>query len=53
MYILKNRRAIMALISCILATVFLLFTEPIISDQLIHIGVSDHFIGKSLYSYNG
>jgi MFS-type transporter involved in bile tolerance (Atg22 family) len=31
--------------SCILGTVFLLFTEPIISDHLISIGVSEDLIG--------
>lgn len=34
--------------SCILATVVLLFTEPIISDHLIEIGVSEHYIGMPI-----
>jgi hypothetical protein len=31
--------------SCILATIVLLFSEPIITDHMIDIGVSENFIG--------
>jgi hypothetical protein len=40
-----NQRLMMSVLSCILATIFLLYTEPIISDHLIEIGVSDDYIG--------
>ena len=43
--IASNRKVFLATVSCILATVFLLYTEPIISDHLIEIGVSEHYIG--------
>jgi hypothetical protein len=35
----------MPIISCILGTIFLLFNEPIISDHLIHLGLSPDYIG--------
>ena len=46
--VFKNRKVLIASFSCILATVFLLFSEPIISDHLIAIGVSEHYIGNFL-----
>jgi hypothetical protein len=44
--VFRNKKVIMSTISCILGTIFLLFSEPIISDHLIEIGVSEHYIGK-------
>lgn len=41
----KNRKVGIASFSCILATIFLLFNEPIISDHLIEIGISENYIG--------
>lgn len=38
--ILQNQKVALAFFSMILATVFLLYTEPTISDRLIEIGVS-------------
>jgi MFS family permease len=35
----------MGVFSCIMATIFLLFAEPLISDQLLRIQVSEHLIG--------
>ncbi len=35
----------MPIISCILGTIFLLFNEPIISDHLIEVGLSQDYIG--------
>ena len=43
--ILSNKKVALAFFSMILATVFLLYTEPTISDRLIEIGVSQHYIG--------
>ncbi len=44
--VLKNKKALAAILSCIIATVFLMYTEPVISDVLIKIGVSENYIGK-------
>lgn len=44
--VLKNKKALVAILSCIIATVFLMYTEPVISDVLIKIGVSENYIGK-------
>ena len=44
--VLKNKKALAAILSCIIATVFLIYTEPVISDVLIKIGVSENYIGK-------
>jgi hypothetical protein len=43
---LKNKKALAAIVSCIIATVFLMYTEPVISDVLVKIGVSEDYIGK-------
>lgn len=42
---IRNPRIMMPLVSCILGTVFLLFSEPIISDHLIELGLSEDYIG--------
>lgn len=42
---IRNPRIMMPLVSCILGTIFLLFSEPIISDHLIQLGLSEDFIG--------
>jgi hypothetical protein len=42
---MRNPRIMMPLVSCILGTVFLLFSEPIISDHLIELGLSEDYIG--------
>lgn len=41
----RNPRVMMPLLSCILGTIFLLFSEPIISDHLIELGLSEDYIG--------
>jgi hypothetical protein len=43
--ILTNLRAFIAICSCVFGSVFLMFNEPIISDQLIKVGVSEHVVG--------
>lgn len=43
--IMLNREAMMGIISCVMGTIFLLYNEPLISDQLLHVGVSEHLIG--------
>ena len=40
-----NFKAMAAIFSCIIATVFLMYTEPVISNVLIDIGVSKDYIG--------
>lgn len=42
---MKNKKALAAIVSCIIATVFLMYTEPVISDVLVKIGVSEDYIG--------
>ena len=42
---IRNPHVMMPLVSCILGTVFLLFSEPIISDHLIELGLSEDYIG--------
>ena len=43
--VLTNRSVMISTFSCILATIVLLFSEPIITDHMIDIGVSENFIG--------
>ena len=43
---MKNKKALAAIVSCIIATVFLMYTEPVISDVLVKIGVSENYIGN-------
>jgi MFS family permease len=44
--ILTDLRAFVVISSCVFASIFLMFNEPIISDQLIHTGLSDQLVGK-------
>jgi MFS family permease len=46
--IFTNLRAFVVISSCVFASIFLMFNEPIISDQLIHTGLSDQLVGKKL-----
>ena len=48
--IFSNLRSFIIISSCVFASIFLMFNEPIISDQLIHTGLSEQLVGNDTLS---
>lgn len=45
MAIFGNLRSFLVISSCVFASIFLMFNEPIISEQLVKTGLSDQLVG--------